>query len=110
MYVVVESTSGHVFAFGLTPEEADRDFLSRDVWYDGPSLETRRCSPALYRRLKTALERDKFFMFRCRINRDGIAVCSKATGPHLLEADPSIPSNIVRGLGRPKCKPKNLLC
>ena len=53
MYVVVESTSGHVFAFGLTPEEADRDFLSRDVWYDGPSLETRRCSPALYRRLKT---------------------------------------------------------
>jgi hypothetical protein len=54
MYVVVESTSGHVFAFGLTPEEADRDFLSRDVWYDGPSLETRRCSPALYRRLNTA--------------------------------------------------------
>jgi hypothetical protein len=81
-YVVVESTSGHVLAFGLTREEADRDFLRRDVWYDGPPLETRRCSPALYRRLKTAQERDKFFMFRCRINRDGIAVCSKATGPY----------------------------
>ena len=79
MYVVVESTNGHVLAFGLTPDEANRDFLRRDVWYDGPPLETRRCSPALYRRLKTAQERDKIFMFQCRINSDGIAVCAKAT-------------------------------
>jgi hypothetical protein len=65
MYVVVESHSGHVLAFGLTPKKADADFVRRDVWYDGPPLETRRCSPALYRRLEA-------------LDRSGSIFCSSA--------------------------------
>jgi hypothetical protein len=77
MYVVVESHSGHVLAFGLTPKKADADFVRRDIWYDGPPLKTRRCSPALYRRLEALDRSGSIFLFFCRINRKGIAVCPK---------------------------------
>jgi hypothetical protein len=76
MYVVVESSSGHIFGFGLTPKKAVDHFLRGLLSYDGPSLDTRRCSPALYRQLQ-ALERRGRFFVDCRINRDGVAVCRK---------------------------------
>lgn len=76
MYVMVES-GGHVLAFGPTPKKTRDDFIRRDIWYDGPPLEIRRCSPALYRRLRT-LDRNSVFLFFCRINRKGVAVCPKA--------------------------------
>jgi hypothetical protein len=72
MYVVVEPHGGWIFAFGATPEKADADYVRRDIWYDGPSLDTRRCSPALYRQLKAAP--DDNFIARCRINSKGVAV------------------------------------
>jgi hypothetical protein len=77
MYVIIESGSGRVFAFGLTPKKADTDFIRRDIWYDGPPLETRPCSPALYRRLKALDRGNSIFLFHCRINREGIAVCPR---------------------------------
>jgi hypothetical protein len=77
MYVIVNSRSGHIFGFGLTPKKAMRHFLQGLLSYDGPSLDTRRCSPALYRRLQ-ALERKGMFFIYCRINRKGVAVCPKA--------------------------------
>jgi len=77
MYVIVNSRSGHIFGFGLTPKKAMRHFLRGLLSYDGPSLDTRRCSPALYRRLQ-ALERNGMFLIYCRINRKGVAVCPKA--------------------------------
>jgi hypothetical protein len=77
MYVVVESHSGRVLAFGLTPKKADADFVRRDVWYDGPPLKTRRCSPALYRRLEALDRSGNMLLFFCRISRKGIAVCLK---------------------------------
>jgi hypothetical protein len=72
MYVIVESDGGWIFAFGATPEEADANFLRGLLSYDGPSLDTRRCSPALYRQLKAAP--DDNFIARCRINSKGVAV------------------------------------
>jgi hypothetical protein len=75
MYVVVESSSGHILSFGLTPKKAMEPFL-HGLWYDGPPLDTRPCSPALYRQLQ-ALERRGMFFVDCRINRDGVAVCRK---------------------------------
>jgi hypothetical protein len=76
MYVIVNSKSGHIFGFGLTPKKAMDHFLRGLLSYDGPSLDTRRCSPALYRRLQ-ALERNDMFFIDCRINREGVAVCPK---------------------------------
>jgi hypothetical protein len=76
MYVVVHSKSGAIFGFGLTPEKAMDHFLCGLLSYDGPRLDTRRCSPALYRRLQ-ALEREGQFFIDCRINRNGVAVCPK---------------------------------
>lgn len=76
MYVIVNSRSGHIFGFGLTPKKAMDHFLRGLLSYDGPSLDTRRCSPALYRQLQ-ALERRGMFFVDCRINRDGVAVCRK---------------------------------
>jgi hypothetical protein len=74
MYVVVHSKSGAIFGFGLTPEKAMDHFLCGLLSYDGPRLDTRRCSPALYRRLQ-ALDREGQFFIDCRINRKGVAVC-----------------------------------
>ena len=76
MYVIVNSKSGHIFGFGLTPKKAMDHFLRGLLSYDGPSLDTRRCSPALYRRLQV-LERNGMFFIDCRINREGVAVCPK---------------------------------
>ena len=76
MYVIVESSSGHIFGFGLTPKKAMDHFLRGLLSYDGPPLDTRRCSPALYRRLQ-ALDRNDMFFIDCRINREGVAVCPK---------------------------------
>jgi hypothetical protein len=61
MYVIVHSKSGEIFGFGLTPKKAMKHFLRGLLSYDGPSLDTRRCSPALYRQLQ-ALERRRMFM------------------------------------------------
>jgi hypothetical protein len=74
MYVMVQR-GGHIFAFGLTPEKTQDYFVRRKLYYDGPPLEIRRCSPALYRRL----ERDEaaLNMMRCRINSHGVAVSLK---------------------------------
>jgi hypothetical protein len=78
MYVIVESVSSpEVLGFGLTPEKALADFVRRKVCYDGPPLKTRRCSPALYRRLEALDRSGSIFLFLCRINRKGIAVCRK---------------------------------
>jgi hypothetical protein len=77
MYVVVHSESGHIFGFGRTPKKAMEHYLRGLLSYDGPPLDTRRCSAALYRRLQ-ALERKGEFFIDCRINRDGVAVCPKS--------------------------------
>jgi hypothetical protein len=69
MYVIVDNELGHIFGFGVTPKKAMEHFLDGLLSYDGPRLDTRPCSPALYRRLQ-ALD--------CRINGDGVAVCPKA--------------------------------
>jgi hypothetical protein len=74
MYVIVHSKSGEIFGFGLTPKKAMKHFLRGLLSYDGPPLDTRRCSPALYRQLQ-ALERRRMFYVDCRINRVGVAVC-----------------------------------
>jgi hypothetical protein len=76
MYVIVNSRSGHIFGFGLTPKKAMDHFLRGLLSYDGPRLDTRRCSQALYRQLQ-GLERRGMFFVDCRINRDGVAVCRK---------------------------------
>ena len=74
MYVIVENELGHIFGFGLTPKKAMENFLDGLFSYDGPPLHTRRCSPALYRRLQ-ALDRKGLPFVDCRINRNGDAVC-----------------------------------
>ena len=74
MYVIVGD--GHIFGFGLTPDKAMEHFLDGLFSYDGPRLDTRPCSPALYRRLQ-ALDRKGMPFVDCRINRDGVAVCRK---------------------------------
>lgn len=77
MYVIVHSSSSRwVLGFGLTPKEAAKDFIRNDLWYDGRPLDTRRCSPALFRRLQ-AEDRKGSFYSHCRINRGGVAVCPK---------------------------------
>jgi hypothetical protein len=73
MYVIVGD--GHIFGFGLTPKKAMEHFL-HGLWYDGPRLDTRPCSPALYRQLQ-ALDRKGLPFVDCRINRKGVAVCRK---------------------------------
>jgi hypothetical protein len=78
MYVIVHSQSGQICGFGLTPEKAMDHFLHGLLSYDGPRLDTRRCSPALYRQLQ-ALGDEAKFVIECRINRDGVAVCPKAS-------------------------------
>jgi hypothetical protein len=75
--MVVHSESREIFGFGLTPKEAMRHFLHGLLSYDGPPLDTHRCSPALYRRLQ-ALEREGKFFVDCRINREGVAVCPRS--------------------------------
>jgi hypothetical protein len=74
MYVIVDD--GHIFGFGLTPKKAMEHFLRGLLSYDGPPLDTRPCSPALYRRLQV-LDRKRMPFLDCRINRDGVAVCRK---------------------------------
>jgi hypothetical protein len=76
MYVIVHSRSGWILGFGLTPKEAAKDFIHGDLWYDGPPLDTRRCSPALFRRLQAEDLKGSFYS-DCRINRRGVAVCPK---------------------------------
>jgi hypothetical protein len=76
MYVIVESELGHIFGFGLTPKKAMEHFLYGLLSYDGPRLDTRPCSPALYRQLQ-ALDRKGMPFVDCRINRKGVAVCRK---------------------------------
>jgi hypothetical protein len=76
MYVVVDSESGHIFGFGLTSKKAMKHFLHGLLSYDGPPLETRPCSQALYRQLQ-ALDRKDMPLVDCRINRNGVAVCRK---------------------------------
>jgi hypothetical protein len=74
MYVIVGD--GHIFGFGLTPEKAMEHFLDGLFSYDGPPLDTRPCSPALYRLLQVLDRKDMPFP-DCRINRNGVAVCRK---------------------------------
>jgi hypothetical protein len=74
MYVIVHSSSGWILGFGLAPKEAAKDFIHGDLWYDGPPLDTRRCSPALFRRLQAEGLKGSFYS-DCRINRRGVAVC-----------------------------------
>ena len=74
MYVIVGD--GHIFGFGLTPKKAMGYFLDGLLSYDGPPLDTRLCSPALYRQLQ-ALDRKGLPFVDCRINRKGVAVCRK---------------------------------
>lgn len=83
MYVVVHSKSGEVFSFGLTPRQATKPFSNGRIWYDGPPLDIRPCSPALFRRLQAEARKRSFYSF-CRINHEGIAVCrtGKATASH----------------------------
>jgi hypothetical protein len=66
MYVIIQPDSGRIYAFGATLKKASTDYVRRDIWYDGPPLETHRCSPALYRLLK-AKARDGTALARCRI-------------------------------------------
>ena len=74
MYVIIDD--GHIFGFGLTPKKAMEHFLDGLLSYDGPPLDTRPCSPALYRQLQ-ALDRKGMPFVDCRINRKGVAVCRK---------------------------------
>jgi hypothetical protein len=74
MYVVVHSRSGEIYSFGLTPWQANKDFRNNSIWYDGPPLDTRPCSPALFRRLQAEKRKGSFYSF-CRINCEGIAIC-----------------------------------
>jgi hypothetical protein len=74
MYVVVHSKSGQIYSFGLTPNQATKPFSTGRIWYDGPPLDIRRCSPALFRRLQAEERKRSFYSF-CRINHEGIAVC-----------------------------------
>jgi hypothetical protein len=76
MYVIVESKGGHIYGFGLTRKRAMNNFLDGLLSYDGPPLDTRLCSPALYRQLQ-ALDRKGLPLVDCRINRQGVAVCRK---------------------------------
>jgi hypothetical protein len=77
MYVIVDNELlGHIFGFGLTPKKAMEHFLDGLLSYDGPPLDTRRCSRAIYRRLQ-ALDRKGMPFVDCRINRKGVAVCRK---------------------------------
>src|SRR5260370_35740632 len=100
MYVIVESSSGHIFGFGLTPKKAIDHFLRGLLSYDGPRLDTRRCSPALYRQLQ-ALERRGMFYVDCRINRDGVAGCRKDM--------PRAPTLRRNATGRPRERPSSWL-
>jgi hypothetical protein len=74
MYVIVESKGGHIYGFGLTRKGAMNNFLDGLLSYDGPPLDTRPCSPALYRQLQV-LDRKGLPLVYCRINRHGVAVC-----------------------------------
>jgi hypothetical protein len=74
MFVVVHSKSGEIYSFGLTPRQATKAFSNGSIWYDGPSLDVRPCSPALFRRLQAEKRKRSFYSF-CRINHEGIAVC-----------------------------------
>ena len=93
MYVIVESKGGHIYGFGLTRKRAMKNFLDGLLSYDGPPLDTRLCSPALYRRLQ-ALDRKGLPLVDCRINRHGARLL-------VVEIDLSIPRYILRGGGPP---------
>ena len=82
MYVIVESESGRIFAFGATPKKANADFVRRYLSYNGPWLDTRRCSSALYRQLEAKAE-DGIILARCRINSKGVAVRPES-GPTVI--------------------------
>ena len=75
MYVIVQSKGGLIYGFGLTRKRAMNNFLHGLLSYDGPPLDARPCSPALYRQIK-ALDR-KGLPLVCRINQHGVAVCRK---------------------------------
>jgi hypothetical protein len=72
MFVVV-SDSGHILSFGLTESQATEPFRLNLIWYDGPRVDVRPCSPALFRRLQ--VEEPRGYYSDCRINSEGIAVC-----------------------------------
>jgi hypothetical protein len=101
MYVIVHSKSGEIFGFGLTPEKAMDHFLRGLLSYDGPRLDTRRCSPALYRRLQ-ALEREGKFFIDCgstvRALQSAQSTCLGLIG---VKVNLPIPRNILRPLRRP---------
>ncbi len=80
MYVIVHSKSGHIYGFGLIPKKAMDHFLRGLLSYDGPRLDTRRCSPALYCQLQ-ALERRGMFFVDCRTAKQRLRK-RRLTGPH----------------------------
>jgi hypothetical protein len=102
MYVVVHSESGYILGFGRTPKKAMDHYLHGLLSYDGPPLDTRRCSAALYRRLQ-ALEREGKFFIDCRINCEGVAVTQDpCLGPLIaVKINLAIPRNVFRRLRRP---------
>jgi hypothetical protein len=102
MYVVVHSKSGAIFGFGLTPEKAMDHFLCGLLSYDGPRLDTRRCSPALYRRLQ-ALDREGQFFIDVGSTARALLSAQMACLESLIvvKVDLSIPENILRPFGRP---------
>ena len=69
--------------FGLTPKKAETDLIRRDSCFDGPPLETYRCSRGLFRTVK-AEDKDRFILSQCRINSNGVAVlCGTEAISHL---------------------------
>jgi hypothetical protein len=72
--VAPDKKYGMALTYALHLGFARPNFLRGLLSYDGPRLDTRRCSRALYRQLQ-ALERRGMFFVDCRINRDGVAVC-----------------------------------
>src|SRR6266700_1777033 len=103
MYVIVDNELlGHIFGFGLTPKKAMEHFLDGLLSYDGPPLDTRRCSRALYRRLQ-ALDRKGMPFVDCRINRKGVAVCRKDMPRTITRRiDLSMSWDVLRGCRPPE--------
>jgi hypothetical protein len=76
MYVIAERGGGMTLTFGLAPKKAETDLIRRDIRFDGPPLETYRCSPGRYRTVK-AEDKDRFILSQCRTNSNGIAVLAQ---------------------------------
>jgi hypothetical protein len=76
MCVIAERDCGISLTFGLTPKKAETDLIRRDICFDGPLLETYRCSPGPYRTVK-AEDKDRFILSQCRTNSNGVAVLAQ---------------------------------